>query len=482
MMARSTGTARVFTYAALLLPIALCADHAAGQRTLAPQVRGFVRTAAAVIALTNVHVIDGTGASPKEKQTLVLRDGTIEFVGDAASARVPAGAEVIDLDGHTVMPGFVMLHEHMFYPAGNAMYNTLGYSFPRLYLAGGATTIRTGGSMMPYADLNLKRAIDAGSIPGPKMHVTAPYLNGPGLGIPGVKALRGPADARTMLAYWADEGFTSFKTYMHISRDELRAVVEEAHARGLKVTGHLCSVTYREAATIGIDNLEHGFFASTDFVSGKQADRCPQGASASLTDLDVRSEAAQSLIRALVDAGVAITSTLTVFETSVPGRPRAPDGALDAMVPETRDAYLRQFSRISTDTSSTAPQRFRRMMAMEVAFARAGGLLVAGTDPTGYGGVVAGFANQRQIELLIEAGFTAVEAIRIGTLNGAIHLGVDDRVGSIVAGKAADLVVVRGNPVTRAADVRNVTIVFKDGVAWDPERLIASARGLVGLR
>jgi imidazolonepropionase-like amidohydrolase len=285
-----------------------------------------------------------------------------------------------------------------------------------------------------------------------------------------------------MVAYWADEGFTSFKTYMHISRDELRAVVEEAHARGLKVTGHLCSVTYAEAAAVGIDNLEHGFFASTDFVTGKEPDRCPQGANASLTDLDPRSEAAQRLIRTLVAANVAITSTLTVFETSVPGRPRAPDGALDAMVPEVRDAYLRQFSRISTDTATSAQRRFRRMMDMEVAFVRAGGLLVAGTDPTGYGGVVAGFANQREVELLIEAGFSAVEAIRIGTLNGAVHLGVDDRVGSIAAGKAADLVVVRGNPVARAADVRNVTLVFKDGVGYDPERLIAAAKGLVGLR
>jgi enamidase len=465
----------------MLFSITTGAGSVHAQRTLSPQVRAYVRTDAPVIALTNVRVIDGTGAAARENQTVVLRDSVIAAVGDAGMA-IPPGAEVIDLVGHTVMPGFVMLHEHMFYPAGNAMYNTLGYSFPRLYLAGGATTIRTGGSMMPFADYNVKRAIDAGTMPGPKMHVTAPYLNGPGLPIPGVKALRGAADARTMVAYWADEGFTSFKTYMHISRDELRAVVEEAHARGLKVTGHLCSVTYAEAAAVGIDNLEHGFFASTDFVTGKEPDRCPQGANASLTDLDPRSEAAQRLIRTLVAANVAITSTLTVFETSVPGRPRAPDGALDAMVPEVRDAYLRQFSRISTDTATSAQRRFRRMMDMEVAFVRAGGLLVAGTDPTGYGGVVAGFANQREIELLIEAGFSAVEAIRIGTLNGAVHLGVDDRVGSIAAGKAADLVVVRGNPVARAADVRNVTLVFKDGVGYDPERLIAAAKGLVGLR
>jgi enamidase len=451
------------------------------QRNLSPQVRAFVRTDAPLIALTNARVIDGSGRPARENQVIVIRDGNIAYVGGAQGAPT-AGAEIIDLAGRTVLPGFVMLHEHMFYPAGNAMYNELGFSFPRLYLAGGATTIRTGGSMVPYADLNLKRAIDAGTLPGPKMHLTAPYLNGPGLNIPAVKALSGIEDAKRMVSFWADEGFTSFKAYMHISRAELRTAIEEAHRRGLKVTGHLCSVTYREAASLGIDNLEHGFFASTDFVQGKQPDRCPGGAGATLTDLDAGSEAAQTVIRELVNARVAVTSTLTVFETTVPGRPRAPDRALDAMVPEARDQYLRNYSRISNDTSTAAVRRFRRMMDMEVAFLRAGGLLVAGTDPTGYGGVVAGFSNQREIELLAEAGLSAEEAIRVGTLNGATHLGVQDRVGSIETGKAADLVIVRGNPAARMADITNVEIVFKDGVAYDPERLIAAVRGSVGLR
>jgi enamidase len=332
-----SARARFIGRSATLLPclLVLFASVVHAQRDLSPPVRAFVRTDAPALALVNVRVIDGTGAPAREGQTIVIREGDIAYAGPAAGAPTD-GAEILDLAEHTVMPGFVMLHEHMFYPAGNAMYNELGYSFPRLYLAGGATTIRTGGSMMPYADLNLKQWIDSGRIPGPRMHVTGPYLNGPGLGIPGVHALSGPDEARRMVAYWADAGATSFKAYMHISRDELRAAVEEAHARGLKVTGHLCSVTYREAADIGIDNLEHGFFASTDFVSGKQPDECPGSASASLTELDTSSEAAQSLIRHLVDAGVAITSTLTVFETSVPGRPSAPHAALDAMVPEVR--------------------------------------------------------------------------------------------------------------------------------------------------
>jgi imidazolonepropionase-like amidohydrolase len=461
---------------------ALSARPLAAQRDLAPAVRAYVRTAAPVIALTNVRVIDGTGSGARDAQTLLIRDGVIAWVGDAGSAAIPPEAERIDLEGRTVLPGFVMVHEHLFYPAGAGMYNELGYSFPRLYLAGGATTIRTGGSMVPYADLNLKRSIDAGQTPGPKVHVTAPYLNGPGLPIPGVKALRDVDDARRMVTYWADEGATSFKAYMQISREALGAAIEAAHARGLPVTGHLCSVTYAEAAGLGIDNLEHGFLASTDFVGDKRPDQCPGGGSASLLAVAPDDPRFAALVRKLVDAGVALTSTLPVFETLTPGRPRAPDAALDAMTAEARDQYLRQRARIAVDTSGPWRRLFPHAMALELAFARAGGLLVTGTDPTGYGGVVAGFANQRALELLVEAGFSPVEAIRVGTLNGARLLRVDDRVGSIEAGKAADLVVVRGNPSTRIADISNVEIVFKDGVGYDPERLITSVRGTVGMR
>lgn len=463
-------------------PALLAALWVPTQDSITQQLRPYVRVTAPVIALSRVRVIDGTGQPAAANQTIILRNGHIEALGDAASTPVPSGAEVLDLEGRTVIPGLVMLHEHLFYPAGSAYYNWLGYSFPRLYLAGGVTTARTGGSMAPYADLNLRRDIEAGRAPGPDLDVTGPYLNGPGLGIAGVKALRGPEDARRMVEYWADEGATSFKVYMQISRAALAAVIETAHRRGLKVTGHLCSVTFREAADLGIDDLEHGLYASTDFAPNKEPDRCPAAGLRGLVELDVASEPVQRLIRHLVERRVAITSTLPVFETSTPGRPRAPDRVLDAMLPEARDQYLRQFGAIAVDTSTARRRLFVNAMAFELAFARAGGLLVAGTDPTGYGGVVAGFANHRAIELLVEAGFTPIEAIRIATLNGAIYLGRDREIGSIAPGKRADLVVVRGDPSARIADIQNVELVFKRGLGYDPERLIAAARGLVGLR
>ncbi len=452
------------------------------QDTVTAQLRPFVHSTAPMIALTNVRIIDGTGAPPRENQTIIIGQGEIIAVGDVVTNPIPPIARILDLRGRTVMPGYVMVHEHMYYPAGGGVYPWHGWSFPRLYLAGGATTIRTGGNMQGYADLNLKRDIEAGRVPGPDMDVTAPYLNGPGLPIAQVKALRDVEDARRMVDYWAGEGATSFKAYMQISRAELGAAITAAHARKLKVTGHLCSVTYREAADLGIDNLEHGFLASSDFVTGKQPDRCTSNSNQSLLDVDLAGAPFRDLVKHLVAKGVALTSTLTVFETFTPGRPRAPDRVLDAMLPEARDQYLRTFGTISTNAQSPYARLFPKAMAMELAFVRAGGLLVVGTDPTGYGGVVAGFANQRAVELLVEAGFSAVEAIQIATLNGAVYLGRQDRIGSIAPGKQADLIVVNGDPSTRIADVERVEIVFKRGIGYDAEKLFASVKGLVGLR
>jgi imidazolonepropionase-like amidohydrolase len=466
-----------------LVGLALAPAPARAQPALSPEVRQFVSVDAPVVALTHVRVIDGTGAPAREDQTVVIAGGVIRAVGDAARVSVPADARVIDLAGRSVLPGLVMVHEHMFYPSGGgSVYNEQAYSFPRLYLAGGVTTARTAGNMAGYADLELKQAIDAGRAVGPSLDVTAPYLNGPGLPIYQVHALTGVDDARQMVAHWADRGATSFKAYMQISRDQLRAVVREAHRRGLKVTGHLCSVTFREAAALGIDNLEHGLVVASDFVAGKRADACPAGGVLpSLVNLDVGSAPVQGLIRELVARKVALTSTLTVFETFTPGRPRAPDAVLEAMLPEAREQYTRRHAQIAGQASSPYAAIFPKEMQFERDFFRAGGLLLAGTDPTGYGGVVAGFANWRELELLVEAGLTPLEAIRVATLNGATYLGRADRVGTIAAGKRADLVVVRGDPSANISDVARVETVFKDGVGYDSAKLFASVKGRVGL-
>jgi imidazolonepropionase-like amidohydrolase len=351
----------------LVLASVLGSTIVAQQRpTLSQAVRAYVSVDAPLVALTHGRVIDGTGAAPREDQTLILTNGVITAIGSAANVAVPAGAQTIDLTGKSVIPGLVMVHEHLYYPNGPGVYGQLGESFSRLYLSGGVTTMRTGGNVNGFMDLNMMRLVEAGQKPGPAIDATAPYLNGPNTFIQ-MRTLKGPEDARRQVQYWTDEGATSLKTYMQITRGELAAAINEAHRRGIKVTGHLCSVTYAEAANLGIDNLEHGFFAATDFVADKKPDQCP------------------------------------------------------------------------------------------------------------------GFANQRQVELLVDAGFTPLEAISISTLNGAKYLGRDKTVGTLAVGKQADLVVINGNPAATIGDIRKVETVFKQGIGYDPAKLIASVQGKAGI-
>ncbi|HEY2376379.1 MAG TPA: amidohydrolase family protein [Gemmatimonadaceae bacterium] len=472
---------RAFHAALASLALTAAPGVRAQRPALSTAVRPFVAIDSTIVALMHARVIDGTGAPARADQTLVIRDGSIAALGDSRAVTPPTGAQVIDLTGKTVMPGLVMVHEHLFYPTGPGVYANLAESFTRLYLAGGVTSMRTGGNMNGYTDIGIKRDIDAGRKPGPWLDATGPYLEGPGLGLDQVHELTGPDDARRMVNFWADAGATSFKAYMHITRAELGAAIEEAHKRGLKVTGHLCSVTYREAASLGIDNLEHGFFASTDFVSDKKPDECPGQAAgqAAVAAVDPKGEAARALIADLVRRHVALTSTLTVFETFVPGRPVPP--GLEMLEPQLRAQFEQRHAATANNTRSPYPALFGTGAALELAFARAGGLLITGTDPTGGGGVIPGYSNERALELLVESGFTPLEAIKIGTLNGATFLGRSDKVGSITLGKQADLVVVTGDPSTRISDVRNVEIVFKQGVGYDPAKLRDSVKGRVGL-
>jgi imidazolonepropionase-like amidohydrolase len=464
---------------ALALPGSLLGQRAAG---FAADVRGFVTSDEPVIALTGVTVVDGTGAPPAPDHVIVIRDGRIAAVGPAASTAVPSGARVLELAGHTVIPGLVGLHNHTFYTtAGRSV--QLSYSSPRLYLGTGVTTIRTTGAASPYSELNMRRGIEAGEVPGPRMHVTGPYLTGSAAAGSHMLTLSDAAEARRVVGYWAEEGATWFKAYTGISREALGAAIEEAHRRGLKFTGHLCSVSFREAVALGIDNLEHGLFTNSDYDPTKEPDRCPAGMRNRMVDLDMESSDVARTIREMVDNGVALTSTLAVYELSFPGRPPLEPRFERAMAPEAYREYMATRESIERNAeSSVMPIVFAKAQQFELQFARAGGLLGAGVDPTGNGGALPGFGDQRNYELLIEAGFTPVEAIRVMSLNGARILGNDSDLGSIETGKIADLVVIQGDPVARPQEIRSVVTVFKDGIGFDAVRLIRSVDGVVGVR
>jgi imidazolonepropionase-like amidohydrolase len=358
----------------------------------------------------------------------------------------------------------------------------MGFSFPRLYLAGGVTSLRTTGSLETYTDLELKKMIDTGKIPGPKLHITGPYLEGAGSFTPQLHELSGPEEAVKLVNYWIDAGVTSFKAYMHITRAELGAAIKAAHARGVKVTGHLCSVGFSEAADLGMDDLEHGIVVDQEFNTSKQPDACPPSANdhPSIEKVDVESEPVQSMIKKLVQHHVAVTSTLVIFETFAPEQPPVQDRVLQALSLPSRADYLSVRSKVVGGKGSGG-ELLKKEMQFERDFVKAGGLLLSGEDPTGYGGVLAGFGDQRQTELLVEAGFTPLEAIHIATENGAEFLGEAGRIGTLKPGKLADLVVINGDPSQKITDIENVELVFKDGIGYDSGRLIQSVQGAVGL-
>lgn len=450
---------------------------------LSEQTLSWTSVTAPVVALTNVKVIDGTGAPAREGQTVVISDGRISAMGPVSGTEVPDGAKVMDFTGHTVIPGLVGMHNHMFYTAPGGRRVAAGITSTRLYLASGVTTIRTTGSNAPYQDINIAAAIERGEMPGPRIHVTAPYLTGSDGGY--MAEVHSPEEARRFVAYWGSEGADWIKAYTTIKSADLKAAIDEAHKRGMKVTGHICSVSFQEAVALGIDNLEHGLFTASDFQPGRVPDVCSGSLAATSTkreNANPEVEAWSKTIEMMVENNVPMTSTLAVYEMFFPGRPPRDERVMVAMAPEVREAYLAQ--RKVIDTNEDPPlilDMLHNAMAFEKAFHDAGGLLAAGVDPTGIGGALPGFGDQRNYELLIEAGFRPEEVIRIMSLNGAKVLGVDQELGSIEVGKKADVTVIEGDLAQDPSAIRQTRVVFKDGFGYDPAKLIESVKGKVGI-
>jgi len=455
---------------------------AAQQPTLGPAVKQYVTVDSPVVAITNVLVLDGTGGAAKSAQTVILRDGLIAEVGPVKKVKVPAGAAVVDGTGKTLIPGIVGMHDHMYYSAAGGYDAQMSYTGPRLYLGSGVTTIRTTGSQSPYGDINLKRRIDAGQTPGPRIFVTTPYLTGPGGGGT-MSVVETPDQARRFIAYWAEEGASWVKFYTNISREAMAAAIDEAHKRGMRATGHLCSVTFREAVSFGIDDLAHGAMTATDFVPNKEPDKCPPN-SIAIADKEIAGDGpiATPLIQYMIADSASMTTTPAVYELFYQHRPVTEARTLDLMAPAVREAYLADRAHIDSMPSwPLTSEGFARALAFDKAFYDAGGVLGSGVDPTGNGGALPGFGDQRGYELLIEGKFTPEQAVQVVTLNGAKILGVADRFGSIVPGKVADLVLINGDLRTDPKIIENVQLVFKDGVGYDSAKLIAATKGRVGI-
>lgn len=475
------SVAQPFRRALLLLPAVLLPTLLEGAIASAaePQegepLRRYIVVDAPIVALQGVQVFDGTGDSPRADQIVVIEGGMISGFGPRAEIPIPEGTKVLDLPGRTVIPGLVGTHNHLHMPG----MTLLAFSAPRLYLASGVTTIQTTGSADPAGEAALARSIERGEVPGPTVIHTGPYVSGEG----GNAVMIHPesaAEIERVVRRWVAEGATWFKAYRHISSAHLRDLIRIAHELGAKVTGHLCSVTYSEAATLGIDAVEHGFLHASDFAAGKDPGKC-NGSREFRDSLAIDSEAVRGLHRTMIENGVALSSTLAIFEAQVPSRAIADARALDALSPDWVEAYRGRRERMAEQGDDW---RFReawltKSMQFDRAFFEAGGLLTAGLDPGLHN--LPGFGDQRNFELLEEAGFSIAEAIQVMTSNGAKLLEMDDR-GELAVGKRADLVVLRGDLSEDPSAIRRVELVFKAGLGFDPEPLLADVAGQVGLR
>ena len=470
----------IFLFLLFMTTINTVQTHA---QQFAPAIKQSISINADTLALTHARVIDGTGNPSKTDQTIIIIKGRIASVGNTNSIAVPSTSKIIDCTGKTIIPGMIMMHEHLFYGESLPPYYLgveMPLSFPKLYLAGGATTIRTTGTTEPQTDLNIKKWIDEGKMAGPDIDVTGPYIERDFFPIPEIQFIKNSEEAEQQVSYWISRGCTSFKAYMNITKDDLKKVIAVAHKNKLKVTGHLCSITYREAAELGIDNLEHGFIPASDFVSGKKENSCPIVAvTPSLKNLELNSEAMKGLMLYLIEKKVTITSTLPVFEPCT-GREMIPGGGENAIAPQIKEAVEKGYkAAVGKDSSDMA--LFKKEMAWEKKFVELGGRLMAGVDPTGSGRTIPGYADRHVLELLVEAGFTFPQAVKICTLNAAEYLGRENEIGSIATGKKADLVLMNGDPEKEIKDVRNTEIVFKNGVGFDSKKLFESVNGKVGL-
>jgi imidazolonepropionase-like amidohydrolase len=480
---------RVIAAISLCAALDLCAGSLAAQQP--GQAPNFVREDSPVIALMHVEVIDGTGAPAQPDQTIIIDHGKITAVGASAKFAVPSGAKVIDATGKTIIPGIVGMHEHIFYPStGDGPLTAVEqfFSFPPLYLASGVTTARTTGSMDPYGDLAVKARVDTGKMLGPSFYLSTPYLQGAPSLIPQMYELKDADDARAFVRYWHSVGFTSVKAYVDVTPDELRAGIDEAHKLNMKVTGHICSVGYNEAADMGIDNLEHGPFGAPDgeLYSQRKPGVCGPDYFAELRDIVMNvepdSSQLQQTIKNLVAHHVAITSTLAVLEGGL-----RPPMDRDGLMTRTRMLLVPEaWSKVMTGRANReATESFflallQKEMKFEREFAAAGGVLMAGCDPTGDGHTLAGLGDQRNIELLAEAGFSPTEAIHIATQNGAAFLGESERIGTVAAGKQADLVLLNGDLAKDITTIERPEVVFKVGVGYDSNAIYQSLRGKVG--
>ena len=431
------------------------------------------------LVLLGGRLWDGLSDTSRPNPGILIRNGTILSVG--AVAPLGSGAEAVLLDdGHFIMPGLFDLHAHYavdLFGEGRVDEYTVN---PVLFLANGVTSTFPAGEVDPAEARRGRERIAAGEIPGPRIYSSGPYW---GTARPGWShEAMTPDSIRREASYWALNGARGFKA-KGIRPEQLQVVIDVAHEHGLTVTGHLDSgfresVNPRDAILMGIDRIEH--FLGGDALPARQS------AYASLEALDLTDRVTADRIRAQTELFIGqsayFDATLTAYGYFADREPIVFDYWADEM------GFLTPFARrvVEAQLPRRPLDQFERIYYVKrgtvKAFYDAGGgdQLTLGTDHPSWGEFFSGFGSHRELHAMVLAGIPNAAALRAGTINAARAMGMGERLGTIEAGKYADLLVVRGDPLTTITDTRNGHVVVRAGRVYDPARLFRSVQGRLG--
>ncbi|SDR81456.1 Imidazolonepropionase [Christiangramia echinicola] len=423
------------------------------------------------VFIKNIKLIDGTGGPIQNNTTVLIEDGVFKKVFNSPEFKIPKNVKIIDGKGKTMIPGLIGVHNHLHIP-GNPF---LGEIATKLYLASGVTTIQTCGAASPEKEIEIARKIETGEISGPEIIPSGPYITGIG-GNMNMIIPQNEDQLRDLIKFWKDKGARWFKVYRNIEPEFLEIVIDEAHKNKLKVTGHLCSITFKEASEMGIDAIEHGLNSVSDFRGKKKAGKC-SGSREYIDELDLASVEVEDLLDLLVENGTVLTSTLSIYEASVPSRKFIDERSLEIMSESFRNNFQNVSNSSNKEVSKTRKKRLKRIMEFEYRFYKKGGILSAGVDAGRH--VLPGFGDQRNFILLKEAGFTTQEVIHIMTKNGAVKLGRTD-IGTIETGKRADFMILDGDLEFDEKAIKRIYKVYKNGFSYNPGSLLKGLKGKYG--
>ncbi len=390
--------------------------------------------ATSVIAIVGATLIDGNGGPVVSDSTVVIRGEQIVAVGKRDAVKVPAGAEIVDAKGLTLLPGLIDSHFHI---DGDD-------PLPALYLSHGVTSVRDPGQWIEAYD-----AARAASAPIPRLFLCGPHLDSPPPAYPADSFIvRDGEETRLAVNRFVDDGASGIKVYFRLPLALIKVAIETAHARGVPVMGHLEIVDARDAIRAGIDGIEHATSFGTALLPLRDAEKYRQSV---LADNKARSEGryqvwnainlntpqAASLFKLIVDRGVVVSPTLAVFERQAGDK-------------NTTDVHV---------------HGFKQMEAFVGLANKAGAKIVVGSH-SDVPHAKRGWAYQRELELLVDSGLTPMQALVAGTMENARYFHIADRVGSIETGKLADLVLVDGDPLKDIRNMRRIKRVMLNGV-WE---------------